>query len=87
MTATPDKLKDLHSRLTDVLSDAMEDMKLDDPLLAQANLGVMKLVSSFLKDNNITADLNTGEQDETSAALEELQKKRRKASLPTEMMN
>ena len=88
MTAPTDKLKALHSRLTDVLSEAMDDLDMTDPLLAQANLGVMKLVSTFLKDNSITADLGAGDDaDETAAKLQELKSKRRTATLPTEMLN
>lgn len=111
MTATKTKLADLHERLTDAMSEALDaeveriaftsklyeaDLtELDEDTAkqisnaitlapaARVDNGLLKTVSSFLKDNSITADLTDGtEEDAVDQKLRELATKRRAASTP-----
>lgn len=88
MVATTDKLSKLHGKLADVLAEAMEDMDTQDPIALQGNVQVMKLVSSFLKDNNITSDLDKGEgENEKLAKLAKLKERRTVVQTPLDMLN
>ncbi len=54
---------------------------------ARVDNGLLKTVSSFLKDNNITSDLGSAEEDdETAKTLKELQAKRRVAATPLDTL-
>jgi len=115
MTAPLNKMTDLHARLADAMSDALDAevkrIKFTDELYeadlsvldedtakqisnaislapsARVDNGLLKTVSSFLKDNSITADLGSNEDDETTKKLKELQSKRRVASTPLSDMH
>lgn len=55
---------------------------------ARVDNGLLKTVSAFLKDNNITSDLDSGEaESETQRQLEAMHAKRRAVSLPTDLLN
>lgn len=88
MTAKKTELTALHAKLAQTLTEYLDDIDTKDELALQGNVQVLKLVSSFLKENNITVDL--ADDDEDSAAvkkLEQLRKKRTVASTPLDAMH
>lgn len=55
---------------------------------ARVDNALLKTIASFLKDNNITADLAADDaEDETAAAIAKLQEKRKRVALPTDFVN
>jgi hypothetical protein len=87
-TASSEKLGKLHGKLADVLTEYMEDIDVSDTESLGSNVQVMKLVSSFLKENNITADLrDEAGEDAVTLRLQELHKKRRVTTTPLDNLN
>lgn len=55
---------------------------------ARVDNGLLKTIAGFLKDNNITSDLDTeGEADEKLEKLKQLKAKRTVAQTPVDLMN
>jgi hypothetical protein len=116
MVANSKSLGDLHGRLADAMSEALDAevarIKMSDKLMnmdledldedtlkavstaislaptARVDNALLKTVSSFLKDNSITADLSSGEEeDEKRAALDRLKSRRTIAGTPVDLLN
>lgn len=88
MVATTDKLASLHQRLADVLGEYLSTIDTEDTEAIAPNVQVMKLTAAFLKDNNITADLdNSEDRDAVAEKLAALKGRRTVASTPVDMLN
>jgi len=91
-TAPRGRLATLHAKITDVLTDALECVGLDDDGEKRAvsgdDLAVLRLTTAFLKDNDITCDdEDTGEKNEKMARLAEMRDKRKVASTPMDAVH
>lgn len=75
-------LEDLDEATAKAVSDAISLAP-----TARVDNALLKTISSFLKENNITTDLSTDKTDETKAALDALAGKRTKVGLPTDRLN
>lgn len=88
MTAKKTELTALHAKLATVLTEYLDDINTADTEALQGNVQVLKLVSSFLKENNITVDLEPDDADDIALKrLEELKVKRGVVKTPLDMMN
>lgn len=95
------KLANLHSKLAEVLTEALETVGTSSTIsdetglevttpaaLSSEDLGVMRLTAAFLKDNDITCDDDQGDtRNEQLEKLNELRKVRTVASTPMDELH